>query len=150
MGASVVHAPRLRRTYSALRGAGAWCNDSLLPLRPCPEKSLDACLVATGFSPDQGRREVQGAQLVRLLPCIRDTRCRGAASLELCAVAAGEADAYYESDLHLWDVAAGSLVASEAGVSVLGAEPPGAHPLVAARGRVAGELAEALAQEKRG
>jgi len=80
-----------------------------------------------------------------LLPRVRDVRCRGAASLELCAVAAGEADAYWESDLQLWDVAAAGLVASEAGVSVLGAAPPGKHPLIAARGEVASEISGELA-----
>jgi myo-inositol-1(or 4)-monophosphatase len=140
--AAVVHAPMLGRTYSAVRGGGAWCNGAPLPHRDEAAAPLADCVVATGFAVDPGRRSVQAAYLARVLPHVRDVRCRGAAALELCAVAAGELDAYFESDLAVWDVAAGRLIAGEAGAAVIS---PEVGPLIAAREPIARELANLLA-----
>jgi myo-inositol-1(or 4)-monophosphatase len=142
--AGVVHAPRVGRTYSACRGAGAWCNGFRLPTLDSAGARLEECVVATGFAADPARRVVQAAQLTRVLPHVRDVRCRGAASLELCAVAAGEAAAYYESDLRLWDIAAGRLIASEAGAEITGDAPLGGHPLIAGPRPTRSALAELL------
>ena len=143
--AGVVHAPRLGRTYSAVRGSGAWCNGASLPLRGPAGPPLGESVVATGFAADPSRRLVQTAQLARVLLHVRDIRCRGAASLELCAVAANEIDAYFESDLSLWDIAAGRLIATEAGVEVSAHAPPGGPPLIAAPASTAHALASLLA-----
>jgi myo-inositol-1(or 4)-monophosphatase len=140
--AAVVHAPMLGRTYTAVLGGGAWCNGAPLPHRDEAASPLADCVAATGFAADPGRRSVQAAYLARVLPHVRDVRCRGAASLELCAVAAGELDAYFESDLAVWDVAAGRLIAREAGAAVVS---PEAGPLTAAREPIARELANLLA-----
>jgi myo-inositol-1(or 4)-monophosphatase len=75
-------------------------------------------LVATGFNYDVGLRELQAAALVRLLPRVRDIRRMGACSLDLCHVAEGLLDGYFEEGINLWDHAAGGLVARLAGARV--------------------------------
>jgi hypothetical protein len=82
--------------------------------------SLDQTLVATGFGYRVEQRRSQGAVVAQLLPRVRDIRRFGSAALDLCAVAAGRIDAYYELDLNPWDHAAGALVAAEAGIVVTG------------------------------
>jgi myo-inositol-1(or 4)-monophosphatase len=82
--------------------------------------SLEQTLVATGFGYRVEQRRVQGAVVADLLPRVRDIRRFGCASLDLCAVAAGRVDAYYELDLNPWDHAAGALVAAEAGLVLAG------------------------------
>ncbi len=111
--AAVVADPTHSRTYTATRGGGAWCDDRRLRMGPAPV--LPEALIATGFAYDSGRRGRQGALVGRLLPQIRDIRRMGAAALDLCSVAAGRVDAYYEVGLARWDLAAGALVAEEAG-----------------------------------
>jgi len=83
--------------------------------------------VATGFSYDAAQRERQGAVVAAALGRIRDIRRGGTAALDLCRVAAGEVDAYWELDLSPWDYAAGTLIAREAGAAV--------EHVVAAHGR---------------
>ncbi|MDT9594602.1 inositol monophosphatase family protein [Nocardioides zeae] len=86
-----------------------------VPLQVRETVPLAQRLVRTGFSYDAAQRERQAQALVALLPRVRDVRRMGSCALDLCAVAAGEADAYVEEGTHLWDHAAGLLVASEAG-----------------------------------
>jgi myo-inositol-1(or 4)-monophosphatase len=75
-------------------------------------------LVGTGFGYAAQRRAEQSALLAELLPLVRDVRRIGSASLDLCLVAAGRLDAHYEHGLHVWDWAAGALIAAEAGAVV--------------------------------
>ncbi len=92
--------------------------------------SLDRALVATGFGYRAEQRRAQAAVVAGLLPEVRDIRRHGSAALDLCTVAAGRVDAYYEMHLNPWDFAAGALVAAEAGVVVTGlAGRPFADPL---------------------
>jgi len=116
--AGVVAAPRLGELYTAVRGAGAWCNDTKLRVRPAAD--LGSALVATGFGYRAERRERQGAIAGALLPRVRDIRRNGSAALDLCAVAAGRVDGYYERGTHHWDRCAGTLIATEAGAIVEG------------------------------
>lgn len=109
----VVADPTHGRTYWARRGHGSFCDDRRLHLSPPPP--LDRALVATGFAYDPERRAAQGRVVAELLPRIRDIRRMGAAALDLCSVASGRVDAYYEAGLSMWDLAAGALIASEAG-----------------------------------
>ena len=111
--AAVVADPTHARTYRAALGRGAWCNERRLHLGDAAP--LDRALVATGFAYDPARRARQGAVLAGLIARIRDVRRMGAAALDLCSVAAGRVDAYYEAGLGPWDLAAGALVAEEAG-----------------------------------
>jgi myo-inositol-1(or 4)-monophosphatase len=77
-------------------------------------------VVGTGFSYGPDQRMRQGAVVARLLPLVADIRRFGSASLDLCAVAAGRLDGYFEAGLHEWDYAAGVLIATEAGCVAAG------------------------------
>ncbi len=111
--AGVVSSPGLGAEYAAARGAGAWCNRTRLH---CGEPhDLATALVATGFGYDARLRAHQGEAVARMLPQVRDARRLGSCALDICAVAAGAADAYVEEGAHIWDHAAASLVAREAG-----------------------------------
>ena len=129
----VVRNPVSGETWTATRGGGAALNGSPVHESGCDR--LDLALVATGFGYDAGRREWQAEILRRILPSVRDVRRAGAASLDLCAVASGRVDAYYERGLGPWDLAAGGLVAEEAGAVVAGLRGTPAGPdLVIAAG----------------
>ena len=114
--AGVVHDPVRRETFTAVAGGGAWRNGERLDLGPGPE--LSEALVGTGFSYRSERRQDQARLLATVLPQVRDIRRAGAAAIDLCWVAAGRLDAFYEAGLAPWDVAAGSLVVTEAGGTV--------------------------------
>jgi myo-inositol-1(or 4)-monophosphatase len=112
----VIVEPVSGRLWTARRGQGAWLNGSRL--RVSGATDLELSLVATGFGYRKDRRMRQAAFAQRLLGRVRDIRRAGAASLDLCAVAAGWVDGYVEHGLHRWDWAAGALVATEAGAQV--------------------------------
>ena len=99
--------------FEAVEGGGA--RRGGVPLQVRRTVPLAQRLVLTGFSYDAEQRRRQAEALVGLLPQVRDVRRMGSAALDLCAVAAGRADAYLEEGTRLWDHAAGVLVASEAG-----------------------------------
>ena len=111
--AGVVHVPALGETYTALLGAGAMRNGE--PIACSGTTVLSEALVCTGFSYAPERRGPQAARVARMIPHLRDMRRLGAASIDLCFVACGRLDAYFEEGLHPWDLAAGALVAREAG-----------------------------------
>lgn len=102
--------------WTAALGHGAWRDGIALHRSGGP--SLPQTLVATGFQYRAEARAVQGRIVAELLPRVRDIRRLGSAALDLCQVAAGMVDAYYEHGTHAWDFAAGALIASEAGVRV--------------------------------
>ncbi|WP_432548221.1 inositol monophosphatase family protein [Kineococcus sp. SYSU DK004] len=148
--AGAVRDPSVDETWTAVRGGGARVRRGGSPARPlrCPEgPELGATLLATGFGYDPQRRAEQAAVLARLMPRVRDLRRIGTASLDLCAVAAGRVDAYYELGLNPWDFAAGWLVAREAGAVVTDftGGPAGTHGLLAAGPRLHPVLQRALA-----
>lgn len=122
--AAVVADPTHRRTYSATLGGGAFCNEQRLslPLADATSTSgpavIGQALIATGFGYSAERRGRQGRVVAELLPQIRDIRRMGAAALDLCSVASGRVDAYFEVGLSIWDLAAGQLIATEAGARV--------------------------------
>ena len=106
--------------YSAALGHGAHVRrgDTTTPLRCSQVDDLSMSLVGTGFGYDPRLRQRQAAVLATLLPQIRDIRRIGSAALDLCLVAAGRLDAYFEDNLNVWDWAAGALIAAEAGARV--------------------------------
>lgn len=131
--------------YSAAAGMGAGVSrgGSRQRLECSAEGRLPLALVATGFAYDEGRRSAQASLLAHLLPLVRDVRRFGSAALDLCLVAAGRVDAYYEHGLNVWDWAAGALIAAEAGAEVSLPGAPGGLVFAAAPG-VAAELRAAL------
>ena len=125
-------------------GSGADGDTALRCNRGVP---LGQALVGTGFGYLPGRRRVQGEVVSALLPQIRDIRRGGSASVDLCMVAAGRLDAFYERGLNYWDYAAGALIAAEAGARVTGlaGRPPGSSMTVAAGPGLYEQLTGALA-----
>ncbi len=114
----VIFDPAKDELWQAVLGQGSTCNER--PLRCTTATELSQALVATGFGYDARRRAAQAALLPDLLPRVRDLRRAGAGALDLCSVAAGRVDAFYEQGLSPWDLSAGSLIASEAGARVGG------------------------------
>lgn len=135
--AGVVHDPLRAETFTAVRGQGARLGDARLEL--APGAGLESALIATGFSYEAGHRREQAELLAHVLPRVRDIRRAGAAALDLCWVAAGRVDGFYERGLQHWDWAAAGLVVSEAGgiVEPLEGDPAG---LMATRPGIAEEL----------
>jgi myo-inositol-1(or 4)-monophosphatase len=122
--------------FSAERGGGSSRDGH--PLR-CPDPPpLDRALVATGFAYDAATRRRQAEVLSEVIPEIRDIRRMGGAAVDLCSVAMGRVDAYYERGLQPWDLAAGAVIATEAGARVgdlRGGQPSAdyciaAHPML--------------------
>ena len=136
--AGVVRNGATGREWTATRGGGAFQGERRL--RVSGETDLAQALVGTGFGYAAERRLHQARVLAGLIGHIRDIRRMGAASIDLCLVAEGSLDAYYEKGLNPWDHAAGGLVAAEAGALVTGlsgaapgpdmviAAPPALHP----------------------
>jgi myo-inositol-1(or 4)-monophosphatase len=88
-------------------------------LRCTAVDDLAMALVGTGFGYAREQRIRQAEVLARLLPDVRDVRRLGSCALDLCMVAAGRMDAYYEDGVHVWDWAAGALIAAEAGAQLI-------------------------------
>ena len=117
---------RWERGGGSPEGPGAR-DDRTAVLHASPAGDLAGSLVGTGFAYEAALRDEQGVAVGRVLPLVRDIRRHGAASLDLCAVAAGRLDAYYESGLNPWDHAAAWVVVEEAGLVVRG--PDGGRPV---------------------
>jgi myo-inositol-1(or 4)-monophosphatase len=138
------------RVYSAAAGLGAHVVDKhgTEPLRCTAVEDLSMALLGTGFGYSGRRRAIQAALLAQMLPVVRDVRRIGSAALDLCMVAAGRLDAFYEHGLQVWDRAAGALIAAEAGARVVVPAPDGpvggAGLVVAAAPGIADELLAAL------
>lgn len=143
--AGAVVEPVSGRRWTAVRGGGAWLDGERLSVSAADR--LDLALVGMGFSYARDRRIRQGKLTADLVGQVRDIRRRGAASLDLCAVAAGWLDGFFEHGLHRWDWAAGALVAQEAGATVLlpgEAADLGEDATFAASPGIAAELRAAL------
>jgi myo-inositol-1(or 4)-monophosphatase len=114
--AAVVFCPPLNETYTATRGGGAFLNGTRIY---CNEiNNIAHCLIATGFNYSPDNRLIQAARIPKIIANIRDIRRLGSASLDLCFVAVGRYDAYYEEHLFPWDLAAGTLIAKESGCTI--------------------------------
>jgi myo-inositol-1(or 4)-monophosphatase len=146
--AGAVYVPMRDEMFSAASGHGAWlqAGENRKPLRCRPGVPLDQALIGTGFGYQAGRRKVQGEVVAAMLPQVRDIRRIGVASVDLCAVAAGRLDGFYERGLNYWDWAAGALVATEAGAVAGGlrGSPVSSSMTVAAGPALFGPLADAL------
>lgn len=114
----VVDVPVTAEQYWAVSDSGAWRGSSEIACSAA--ESLGQALIATGFSYRAEQRARQGATVARLLPIVRDIRRSGSAALDLCGVASGQLDGYYEAGCNPWDLAAGTLICREAGAVVTG------------------------------
>ena len=147
--AGVVNVPQRGQEFCAMLGAGAWVWSGGGPpaaLRCNAGVPLGQALIATGFGYEAARRKVQGEVVAAVLPRVRDIRRAGSAAADLCALASGQVDGYYERGLNHWDIAAGGLIAAEAGAEVAGLAGRPASPsmTVAAGPGLFGALADLL------
>jgi myo-inositol-1(or 4)-monophosphatase len=137
--AGAVSDPCRRLVHHARVGGGAWTraegmpDDAGRPLTVSSEDTLARALLATGFGYSEEKRREQAAVLSRVLPAVRDIRRIGSAALDLVRVADGSVDAYAESGINAWDLAAGWVIVEEAGGVVTGrSDHPGKALTVAA------------------
>lgn len=112
--------------FSACRGQTSVCNDD--PISVTQKAELGSALIGTGFNYLAERRTIQAEVLVQILPEIRDIRRGGSAALDLCSVASGQLDAYFESGLNKWDYAAGWIIVEQAGGVCSGLNNPVPSP----------------------
>jgi myo-inositol-1(or 4)-monophosphatase len=143
----VVHAPRLGELFAAEAGRGARLNDR--PIHVSTIESLEESVVATGFA--YGRAELPDNNVdnfARIVLDVRGIRRGGAAALDLCYVAAGRFDGFWELHLSPWDVAAGACIVREAGGDVTdfrgGSDWLFGRHLVASNGRIHGAIRSRL------
>lgn len=112
----VVFAPYLNELFHAVKGQGAWLNGE--PIKVSGKTRLDRSVVATGFPVDKDTNPDNNLDNVaRVMPRVRGLRRLGSAAIDLCYVAAGFLDGYWELNLHAWDASAGLLILEEAGGS---------------------------------
>jgi myo-inositol-1(or 4)-monophosphatase len=147
--AGVVTAPARNEIFTAVAGGGAWLRVGGGPpvaLRCNTGVPLGEALVATGFGYAAASRRVQGEVIAAVLPRVRDIRRAGSCALDLCSVAAGRVDAFYERGVNYWDFAAGGLIATEAGARLggLGGSPAGPDLAIAAEPVLFGQLHDLL------
>ena len=128
----VVYAPSINSLWTATKDGGAFCNGKKINCNDPVD--FDRALIGTGFSYDLKDREDQARIVSKLLLEIRDLRRIGAGAADLCLVATGRLDAFYELGLNEWDLAAGGLIATEAGALVTGRNggPAGKEMVIAA------------------
>jgi myo-inositol-1(or 4)-monophosphatase len=129
-------------TYTAVQGRGAWRDGLPLEVRASPPP-LEHALVATGFAYLAEQRAEQAALLTGVLPLVRDIRRAGSAAVDMCHASAGIVDAYYEQHPNEWDVAAGTVIGRECGLTVHW--DPVTRFVVAAPPPLYGQLVDVLA-----
>lgn len=139
--AGAIFNPFTNELYRARAGAGASRNGEQLRMNDSAE--LATALIGTGFGYTAERRREQAEMLLKLLPSIRDIRRLGSAAYDLCLLAQGSLDGYYERGIQEWDFAAGVLIAAEAGARIIGASQdalPSSRLLIAGNSAIADAL----------
>jgi myo-inositol-1(or 4)-monophosphatase len=112
----VVFSPATNSLWKASRSNGAYLNDVKISCNN--PVALNRALVGSGFAYDIEKRKIQASLIERLLPEIRDLRRLGACAVDICHVASGSLDAYFEAGVNEWDYAAAGLIATEAGAVI--------------------------------
>ena len=147
--AGAVYLPVTGELFAAWEGGGAYLGSERL--HGPSQTELGTTLLGTGFGYTVERRTEQIEVLRHVLPRVRDIRRIGSAAMDLCMIAAGRLDAFYERGLQPWDFAAAALIAREAGAVVrgLGDNAPGTEMLIAGTPAIADELAGVVAEAYR-
>jgi myo-inositol-1(or 4)-monophosphatase len=114
--AGVVYSPATQSLWKAHRSGGAFLNGN--PIKCNNPVALNRALVGSGFAYDLEKRKIQAALIAGLLPEIRDLRRLGACAVDICHVASGSLDAYFEAGVNEWDYAAAGLIATESGAMI--------------------------------
>jgi myo-inositol-1(or 4)-monophosphatase len=145
--AGAVYVPAMGELFAAARGRGATLNGEPISCSGCTDVSL--ALVATGFGYRAEDRRRQAALVAHVIGSVRDIRRIGSAAIDLCYAACGRVDAYYEAGLNPWDVAAGELIAREAGCRSgdFAGGPPAADRLLVAAPAIFDGLVDLISAE---
>lgn len=114
--AGAVYAPALGEMWRGARGCGATMNGT--PIRARDNEVLADAMVCTGYSYRVSERPAHARRVARLVTEVRDVRRFGAAAVDICLVATGRLDAYFEEHLHSWDLVAAQVIATESGAVV--------------------------------
>ncbi len=139
----VVYAPYLQELYTALKGEGACFNGD--PIRVAEKTDLAHSVLATGFPYDKDvNPDNNASNLAAILPSIRGVRRMGSAAYDLCGVAAGWLDGYWELALQPWDMCAGALIVQEAGGIVCRFREGRGISIVAGNGRIVEKIREKI------
>src|SRR5690554_2632703 len=142
----VVYDPERDELFTATKGGGAWLNGR--PIAVTTTAEARQALLATGFAYVEDRMALNVEVFARTLPKVRSVRRPGAAALDICYVAGGRLDGFWELGLNPWDVAAGILILSEAGGTVTGYDGGpyrlGDPVLVASNGHLHAKLVDLL------
>lgn len=139
----VVFAPYLRELFYAIKGEGAFFNGT--PIHCSAKNKLEESVVSTGLPYDkQVNPDNNLPELVKVAPRVRGLRRMGSAAIDLCYVAAGFYDAYWELNLNRWDVAAGSLIAEEAGAKLVSIRDNRNHSILASAPGIYEEMLKTL------
>jgi len=129
--------------FSASADGGARMDAA--PIGVTQARELAASLIATGFDYSAEGRALEAEHFGRILPAARDVRCIGSAALNLCWVACGRFDGFYQRNMQYWDYAAGAIIAAEAGAHVQVPEANNEQLMVVASPRVFDALRDVVA-----
>lgn len=111
----IVYNPILDKMYTAVKRKGSFCNGRKLSVSGQTEISKALVLTEVGSSREPDRMELVFRNMRKIGHKSQGMRCMGSAAMSMCTVASGEADAYYEFGIHVWDMAAAALIVTEAG-----------------------------------
>ncbi len=142
----VVYAPVLEEFFTAEKGGGAFLNGKLISVSK--EDDLSLCLMATGFACmryDSQRNNI--SYFTKVMPQIADVRRCGSAAVDMCYVASARVDGFWELELNIYDLAAGILIAKEAGAKITdfsGSPVTDYKEIVCTNGLVHGKLVDIL------
>lgn len=145
-----VFAPMFNELFSAAKGLGAYLNDTKISVSP--RTALDESLLSTGFNPSFPEKEKQNIEHYKhfMNKSIGIRRC-GSAALDLCYVAAGRVDGFWELALKPWDMAAGAVIVREAGgqVTAINGSLFNVHDIsiLATNGHIHKDMADYFAQQ---
>lgn len=143
----VVYAPYLRECFHSVKGYGAWLNREMIHCSD--KKEISKAVVATGMPYDRNDHPDNNlAEISRMAFKVRGIRRMGSAAIDLCYTAAGFLDGYWELNLNRWDVAAGQLIASEAGCKIESIRTDRNHSLLASNPYLIDAMHEILKLEK--
>lgn len=142
----VVYAPRLDEMFTAVKGQGATLNGKAI--YPSETPTLTKAVVSTGFPYDKAVNPDNNLDnFMRIMPVVRGLRRMGSAALDICYVAAGFFDAYWEMNLNEWDVCAAMLIAHEAGAYAERFRPDRNWSILASNKALQPQLSELLSCE---
>lgn len=143
----VVYAPYLQECFYGVKGAGAWLNGQ--PIHCSDKTEMSKAVVATGMPYDRNDNPDNNlAEICRMALCVRGIRRMGSAAIDLCYTAAGFLDAYWELNLNRWDVAAGQLIATEAGAIVESIRTDRNHSILASNPYLISSMRQILLKDR--